>query len=66
MTPDLVSERGIRADHLIKEVAKIIDGGGGGRPELATAGGKDMDKIPEALERGKHILESMLAKKTPA
>jgi len=66
VTPDLVSERGIRADHLIKEVAKIIDGGGGGRPELATAGGKDMDKIPEALERGKHILESMLAKKTPA
>jgi alanyl-tRNA synthetase len=66
VTPDLVSERGLRADHLVKEVAKIIDGGGGGRPELATAGGKDLDKIPEALERGKQILESMLVKKTTA
>ena len=66
VTPDLVAERGLRADHLVKEVAKVVDGGGGGRPELATAGGKDLDKIPEALARGKQILESMLVKKTPA
>ena len=63
VTPDLVSERGIRADQLVKEVAKVLDGGGGGRPELATAGG-NVDKIPEALARGKQILESLLVKKT--
>jgi alanyl-tRNA synthetase len=63
VTEDLVQNRGLRADHLIKEVAKILQGGGGGRAELATAGGKDLDKIPEALRHGKLVLESMLAGK---
>ncbi|HET9232888.1 MAG TPA: DHHA1 domain-containing protein, partial [Candidatus Eisenbacteria bacterium] len=63
VTEDLVSERGLRADQLIKEVAKVVQGGGGGRPELATAGGKDLEKIPEALRHGRNVLESMLAGK---
>jgi alanyl-tRNA synthetase len=56
----LVKSRGLRADRLVKEMARIVNGGGGGRPELATAGGKDQDKIPEALRHGRKVLESML------
>jgi alanyl-tRNA synthetase len=60
VTEDLVKSRGLRADRLVKEMARIVNGGGGGRPELATAGGKDQDKIPEALLHGRKVLESML------
>jgi alanyl-tRNA synthetase len=61
VTDDLVAERGIRADALVKEVAGVVGGGGGGRKELATAGGKQPDKIPEALRHGREVLERMLA-----
>jgi alanyl-tRNA synthetase len=48
VTPDLV-ERGVRANELIKAVAGVIGGGGGGRPTLAQAGGRDADRLDEAL-----------------
>ncbi len=48
VTPDLVS-RGYHAGNLIREVAKIAGGNGGGRPDFAQAGGKDAGKIEEAL-----------------
>ncbi|MFQ5886246.1 MAG: DHHA1 domain-containing protein, partial [Anaerolineae bacterium] len=48
VTPDLV-ERGLRADWLAKEVANLVGGGGGGRPTLAQAGGRDASKLQEAL-----------------
>ncbi len=48
VTPDLVS-RGIKAGEIVRETATIIDGRGGGRPELAEAGGKDAEKLDEAL-----------------
>ena len=48
ITPDLV-EKGMNAAHMVQEVAKIIGGGGGGRPESAQAGGKDSNKLREAL-----------------
>lgn len=41
---------GIKAGDCIKLAAKIVGGGGGGRPDLAEAGGKNPEKIPEALE----------------
>jgi alanyl-tRNA synthetase len=62
VTEDLVKSRGLRADQLVKEMARIVNGGGGGRAELATAGGKDQDKIPEALLHGRKVLESMLSR----
>ena len=49
VTPDLV-ERGLHAGRLVKEVARVVGGGGGGRPTLAQAGGKDATKIGEALK----------------
>ena len=47
---DLVA-KGLNAAKMIKEIAPIIQGGGGGQPGLATAGGKNFDKIEEAIEK---------------
>ncbi|MBH0229966.1 alanine--tRNA ligase [Halobacillus yeomjeoni] len=52
VSKDLV-EQGYHAGHLIKEAATRCGGGGGGRPDMAQAGGKDASKIPEALEYAK-------------
>ena len=49
ITDDLV-KRGLHAGELVKEVARPLGGGGGGRPNLAQAGGKDASKLGEALE----------------
>jgi alanyl-tRNA synthetase len=48
VTPDLV-ERGLRAGTVIKQVAQVVGGGGGGRPTLAQAGGRDPDRLDDAL-----------------
>lgn len=48
VTADLI-ERGIRADRLLKDVAKLVGGGGGGKADLAQAGGTDPAALPEAL-----------------
>jgi len=47
---DDVIKRGVKAGDLVRDAAKIIGGGGGGRPNMAQAGGKDADKLPQALE----------------
>ncbi|MBZ0100364.1 MAG: alanine--tRNA ligase, partial [Taibaiella sp.] len=43
-------ERGTHAGNIIREAAKVAGGGGGGRPDMAQAGGKDVSKIDEALK----------------
>lgn len=43
-------KRGIHAGKLVKEVAAVCGGGGGGRPDMAQAGGKDVSKLEEALK----------------
>ena len=48
VTQDLVA-RGLHAGELVKAVASVVGGGGGGKPTLAQAGGKDASKVPEAL-----------------
>jgi alanyl-tRNA synthetase len=50
VTPDLVA-RGYHAGRIVKEVATVTGGSGGGRPELAQAGGKDSSQIAAALAR---------------
>jgi len=50
ITPDLI-KRGLKAGDLIKRVAQVVGGGGGGKPEMAQAGGKDASKINEALDQ---------------
>jgi alanyl-tRNA synthetase len=44
-------ETSIKAGNWIKEIAPVLGGGGGGRPDFAQAGGKDASKIAEAKER---------------
>ncbi|SHO80561.1 Alanyl-tRNA synthetase [hydrothermal vent metagenome] len=50
----------IKAGDWIKEIAPILGGGGGGRPDFAQAGGKDISKIDEALAKSKEYLENNL------
>ncbi len=49
VTPDLV-ERGLHAGNIARDTAKVMGGGGGGRPEMAQAGGKQPEKVNEALQ----------------
>lgn len=49
VTKDLI-DRGYHAGKIIKEVATRCGGGGGGRPDMAQAGGKDPNKLDEALQ----------------
>lgn len=49
VSDDLIKEKKILAGNIVKQVALIVGGSGGGRPHLATAGGKDVEKIDEAL-----------------
>ena len=57
-TPDLV-EQGIDAAKLIQAVAKVVGGGGGGRPTMAQAGGKDASKLDEALALVPKLVKEM-------
>jgi alanyl-tRNA synthetase len=57
MTRDLV-ERGLSAGKWIGEVAAVVDGRGGGKPDLAQAGGKNPAKIDEALQTALDLIKS--------
>ena len=61
VTSDLV-ERGVDAVKLVRGVAKVVGGGGGGRPTLAQAGGKDAHRLDEAIRKAPDLLREMLAK----
>ena len=50
-TDDLVSDRGFNAGKVIREAAKLIQGGGGGQPLFATAGGKNVDGLSAAVDK---------------
>ncbi|MCD6323110.1 MAG: alanine--tRNA ligase, partial [Clostridiales bacterium] len=52
--------KGIHCGKLIGQVAGIIGGGGGGRPDMAQAGGKDSAKISEALEKARELIGEVL------
>ena len=58
VTKDLTSR--VHAGKLIKEISAIIDGKGGGRPDMAQAGGKSPDKLPQALDKAYDVLEGLL------
>lgn len=60
MATDEAVKKGAHAGNLIREVAKVVGGGGGGRPNMAQAGGKNPDKINEALEKAKDVLETQI------
>jgi alanyl-tRNA synthetase len=60
-TDDLV-KKGVHAGKLVGEVAKLVGGGGGGRPNMAQAGGKEPGKLGEALATGRKLAEAQLTK----
>ena len=54
-------ERGLKAGEIVKAAAQIAGGGGGGRDNLAQAGGRDPEKLPEALAAARVAIERTLA-----
>ena len=54
--------RGINAGNLVREMSKIVSGGGGGKPALAMGGGTDPTRIQDALARGLELVKEMLCK----
>ena len=53
-------KKGAHAGNLIKEVASLVGGGGGGRPNMAQAGGKNPAGIPDALRKAKEVIISQI------
>lgn len=60
VSDDLIKSRNLSAGKIVGELAKLVGGGGGGRPHLATAGGKDVSKIPVALSKVESVVSSFL------
>ena len=58
VTKDLTDR--IKAGQLVKELAPIVGGGGGGRPDFAEAGGKDPSKIDDLIARAPDVVASLL------
>jgi alanyl-tRNA synthetase len=58
VTDDLIQARGLKAGSIVGAVAKMVGGGGGGKPHLATAGGKEAGKLDEALEKVPEVIRS--------
>ena len=51
MSEDMVKEHGLNAGQMVREAAKLINGGGGGQPHFATAGGKNADALSAAADK---------------
>ena len=60
MATDGAVKKGAHAGNLIKGIASLVGGGGGGRPNMAQAGGKNPSGIPAAIEEAGKVLEGML------
>lgn len=54
-------EQGANAGNWVREVAPVVGGGGGGKPEMAQAGGKDASQIPQAIEKAVAVITAMLS-----
>jgi alanyl-tRNA synthetase len=61
VSDDLIKDKKLSAGKIVGELAKILGGGGGGRPHLATAGGKDTAKIPQALSSVEDVVTKFIS-----
>ncbi|MGH2951664.1 MAG: DHHA1 domain-containing protein, partial [Solirubrobacterales bacterium] len=55
-------ERGLSAATVIREAAAVIDGGGGGRDDVAQAGGRDPDRLDDAIHAARQAIERELGR----
>ena len=55
VSPDLIA-KGLKAGNLVGQLGKVVGGGGGGQPSLATAGGSKPEEIPHALGVAKQVI----------
>ena len=51
LSDDLVKDHGLNAGQLVREAAKLMQGGGGGQPHFASAGGKNPDGLSAAIDK---------------
>ena len=58
MTPDLTQR--VKAGQVVKEIAPIVGGGGGGRPDFAEAGGRQPEKIDEMLAAAEGVVKRLV------
>ncbi len=59
-TTKAMTGRGIHAGNLVRDIAKIVGGGGGGRPDMAQAGGRDASRIADALAQAPILVRAMI------
>jgi alanyl-tRNA synthetase len=59
MTEDLI-QKGLKAGDLVREVAKVVEGKGGGRADMAQAGGTNPAKLSEALDMARTLIMAKL------
>jgi alanyl-tRNA synthetase len=60
VTDDLIRDRGLQAGTIVGRLAQQVGGGGGGKPHLATAGGKDAQKLDSALADAPRLLDTLI------
>jgi alanyl-tRNA synthetase len=61
VTDDLVAEKKLRADELVRKIAAVTGGSGGGKPHLALAGGRDTAKLEQALVEARRLVAEALS-----
>jgi len=59
ISEDLVKERSLDAGKIVKDLAKLISGGGGGQPFFATAGGKDLKGLEKVIDQAKKVADEL-------
>ena len=60
VTDDIIAKRALKAGDIVKKIAEIVGGSGGGKPHMAMAGGKDTSKLDGALESAPGIVEALI------
>jgi alanyl-tRNA synthetase len=60
VTDDLLKEKKLNAGKIVGELAKLVEGKGGGRPHLATAGGKNISKIEDVLLKNEEVIKQFV------
>ena len=60
VTEDLIKERGLKAGDIVRSVAQLTGGSGGGKPHLAQAGARDISKMDDALAAVPEIVTAQL------